>query len=78
MGTRTVHGHPDSDSSGVCKNQAATPRARSPGLRPDPRVVGLQVETTPELFYVSLGLALASVCSTGETRLGVGVGFKAL
>lgn len=65
--TRTMHGHPDSDSSGVCKNQT---RVWCGGdfckMRADSRMVALQAETTPELYYASLSLTLASVCSTGD------------
>lgn len=36
-------------------------------LQTDSRTVTLQVESTPELYYLSLSLTLASACSTGET-----------
>lgn len=68
MGTRTLHGHPDSDSSSVCKNRAELrcyPDFRE--LQTDSRTVTLQVESTPELYYLSLSLTLASAFSTGET-----------
>lgn len=68
MGTRTLHGHPDSDSSSVCKNQAKLWCYQDfCKLQTDSRMVPLQAETTPELYYMSLSLTLASVCSTGET-----------
>lgn len=67
MGTRTLHGHPDFDSSGVCKNQAALRFYHEfYELWTDSRIVNWQVETTPELYYMSLTLTVASVCSTGE------------
>lgn len=56
-------------TAAACVRTRAKPRCYPDfcELQTDSRTVTLQVESTPELYYLSLSLTLASACSTGET-----------
>lgn len=60
--------HPDSDSSSLCEkcNLYGELKRKTSTLI---QFVSSQVESTPELYYMSLTLTLASLMSTGEAQL---------